>query len=264
MCTSPLFYSLDASWVANVVSLCFHLPPNIYILQLILSRNLITAEFFPLNMAISEIFINLNSVLRVATVFFEFNSIFQAEIFFLGFILTSRPLLLMVICVERYLAVAKPLFFMRFKHFKYKLPVTVLIWLLTLLSGLGIVLLSQTFYFIVTAQMIAVCVIKLHCCVATLYILKKPGPGEKVDSRNGMNNVKLKAFRIIFILTVSVIVTYFPLICILLLANYFSKSMLITIQTLCYVCTATSGFVQSLLFLHRYERLPSIKCIKSL
>lgn len=94
---------------------------------------------------------------------------------------------------------------------------------------------------------------------ATLLVLKQPGPGEEVRQREGMSSIKLKAFRTILIITVSVIVMYVHLMVVIILKDYLTQKLFMSILTVNYTCTVFSGFVQALLFLQRCGKLHLIK-----
>lgn len=48
------------------------------------------------------------------------------------FNLIGCPLLLACMCIERYLAVSKPVMYLRVKRWEYRMAVSALVWLLTL------------------------------------------------------------------------------------------------------------------------------------
>jgi hypothetical protein len=50
--------------------------------------------------------------------------------------------------------------------------------------------------------------LKLFCCLSVLRALKHPGPGE--GGREGTNNIKMRAFRIMLVIMLSMMVNYLP------------------------------------------------------
>lgn len=180
--------------------------------------------------------------------------------FFLGFIVTGRPSLLTLICVERYIAVVKPVAFLRLKLLKYKLAFAGIIWMWTLLSCSLRFVITSGFHYIIAVQVGVCCVVKLYCCIATLRALKQPGPGEAIKQMEGMSKIKRKAFRIIFILTVSVILVYVPLMVVVSLKNYLAYHLFLDIINVCHTISTFAGFVQALLFFQRAGKLTFIKC----
>lgn len=249
----------DPATIYNLFSPILRLPVNIYILQLIISKQWITTEFYSFQEAIFEIIICLQDVLGIAVYFSADPYLFKIRRFFVGFIVTGRPCLLAVICVERYLAITKPVVYLRLKPLKFKLVLSGLIWLVTLLFCWGSIFMSSEFHKLLLAQMAAWCVVKLYCCGATLVALRQPGPGDGVRQREGMSAAKRKAFRIILVITASVIFTYVPLMIINYLKHFLTEELFLNILNVGYSCTAFAGFVQSLLFIQRCGKLPFMK-----
>ncbi len=251
--------SRDVTLIPNVIGPILRLPLNIYILQLIISARLITSEFYALKEAIFEIIICLYDILEMMAYVFPNSCLLTIKTFFLGFIVSGRPFLLTLICVERYLAVGKPVVFLRLKPLKYKLALSGITWLWTLVSCFSVFLMGSVYHYAAVAQMTMCCVVKLSCCVATLLVLKQPGPGEGVKQREGMSSIKLKAFRIMLIITVSVILVNVPLIIVVALKDYLTQTLFDSIVNVCYTFTAFSGLVHGLLFLLRSGKLSFIK-----
>ncbi|KAG8014831.1 hypothetical protein GBF38_003494 [Nibea albiflora] len=108
----PTFSANTFLVVPNLVSLMVRFPVSVYIIQLIVSRQRITAEFYTLNEVIFELLIGVYYLLGVATFFPACKSLNLARLFFVGFITAGRPSVLVLICVDRYLAVVKPVLFL--------------------------------------------------------------------------------------------------------------------------------------------------------
>ncbi|KAM7394180.1 hypothetical protein PAMP_020994 [Pampus punctatissimus] len=242
--------------IPNLVTTILRLPVSFYILELIVSRHLIISEFYTLNEEIFEIFICLFDIFRVLAYIFPDTSFIKSRQFFLGFIVTGRPCMLTLICVDRYLAVVKPVTFLRFKPLRYKLTLSGIIWLCTLVSCSGNTLVYLGFHYILVAQITLNCGVNLYCSIATLLALKQPGPGEGVKQ---MCNMKLKAFWIILIITVSFILVYVPLIVVVIFKQYIDQKLFFVLKHICYTFTVLSGLVQSMLFLGRSGKLLCIK-----
>ena len=246
--------------ITSMVTLILQLPVNIYILQLIISRRCITTEFYTLNVAMFEIFLCFNYILGIAMYFSKNTYMMTIRRFLLGFLVTGRPSLLTVICVEHYIAVVKPVAFLRLKLLKYKLAFAGIIWLWTLLSCSLRFVLTSIFHYIIAVQIGVYCVVKLYCCTAILRVLKQPGPGEANKQTEGMGKMKRRAFRIILIVTVSVILVYVPLMVVTSSKSYLASYLFLDIINVCYTISIFAGFVQALLFLQRAGKLTFIKC----
>lgn len=239
-------------------SLVLRLPINIYILQLIISRHWITSEFYALIEAIFEIVVCFYDILGIAAYIFPNTYVLKTGMFIQNFIITGHPSLLTMTCVERYLAVVKPVVFVRFKPLKYKLALTGIIWLWTLIFCFTSLIMSLVFHYAVVVQIAVCCVVQIYCCSATLQVLKRPGPGEAVR-QEGMSKIKLRAFRIMLFVTVPYILLYIPLMVVNALKYYMTMRLFMITVNVCYTCSTFTGCVKALLFLQRSGSLTFMK-----
>ncbi|KAG7487114.1 hypothetical protein JOB18_046688 [Solea senegalensis] len=110
----------DLTVLTNIAAMLLRPPLNIYIIQLIISRQLVTSEFYTLNEAILAVFICVFDVLEVFTTTCPITSFLMTKRFFLGFTLSARQNLMILITLDRYIAVVKPVVFLKLKQLKYK------------------------------------------------------------------------------------------------------------------------------------------------
>lgn len=245
--------------IPYLFSLVLRLPVNIYILQLIISRHWIKSEFYALKDAVFEIVVCFYDILGIAVYIFPNTYVLKTGKFIQKFIIMGHPNLLTLTCVERYLAIVKPLVFLRFKPLKYKLALTGIIWLWTLIFCFASLLMSLVFHYAALVQVTVCCVVQLYCCIATLQVLKRPGPGEAVRQKEGMSKIKLRAFRTVLFITVSYILLYIPLTVVNALNDYVTMRHFMITVNVCYSCASFTGFVKALLFLQRSGNLTFMK-----
>lgn len=262
----PAYKNLYPAWVgiSSLISPILQLPLSIYILHLIIARHLITSEILTLNLVICEIFICFYDFFVLPILIWPNTHLTKLltrfRMFCLGFILTGRPCLLALVCVERYLAVRRPVLYLRFKTSKYKLVPIGLTWLGTLVSCLSRFFTSFSVYLnTVVVQICLCCVLKLYCCISSLQVLKQPGPGEGERQRVGMSRAKLKAFWAIIIITIFFIIMYLPLVTVIFFKEYFTFEIRVNLMSICHTLTAVSGYVQTFLFLKKMGKLPFMK-----
>lgn len=256
---SGYILNLNGIVIAWLFSLVLRLPVNIYILQLIISRHWITSEFCTLKEAIFEIFVCFYNILAIAAYIFPNTYVQKTGMFIEEFIIMGHPSLLTLTCVERYLAVVKPVVFVRFKPLKYKLALTGIIWLWTLIFCIASLFVSLVFHYTAVVQITVCSVVQLYCCSATLQVLKRPGPGEAVRQTEGMSKIKLRAFRIILFITVPYILLYIPLTVAYALKDYMTMPLFMITVNVCYSCSTFTGYVKALLFLQRSGSLTFMK-----
>ncbi|KAJ8000539.1 hypothetical protein DPEC_G00181160 [Dallia pectoralis] len=200
---------------ADVINLILGLPANVYVLWLIVTGpgETMNSDFFALNLAVTEIVSSLSSLAFIIYNQQHADTLLPFAIFFAAFTLYGRPLFHGCICVERYLAVIHPVTFLKYKPLRYRMGCSGVVWVLVIGSCFGYMLAETTLEWrgYALSFNIVLFSVMLFCCLAVLRALKRPGPGDKEGDREGTNNTKLKAFRIISAIMVSMVIMYFPM-----------------------------------------------------
>ncbi len=251
---------------ALTFSLLFGLPTQSYVIWLIItgSRNRIASEFFILNISVSEIIFFLFALIylqRVTNLSFQGSGQLTALMFLTGNIITTRPLFQCLICVESYLAVVHPVTFLKYKALRYRVICCTVVWI----TGLGSCLLCMfvvgsinIFMWFSFLQFQLFLSIQLFCLVAVLKALKQSGPREKISEKEEENPLKKRAFKIIVILTVTMLIVVVPFI-ISRFLNILLQKDIEEVSVFSLWCFVLGGFVPALLFLRRVGKLPFFK-----
>ncbi|XP_058613450.1 C-C chemokine receptor type 5-like [Onychostoma macrolepis] len=193
------------------ISVLLGFPTNFYVIWLIVrgTGNGLAAEFFSLNISISEIILCLHSLTCLLEYTFEIPSIMWPIL--IGLIITGRPLFQCLMCVEHYLAVVHPVTFLKYKPLRYRVICSVIAWVASF--GASVLyyiiwwfILMEYYLYYMLAQQILYLSIQLFCLVAVLRALKQSGPGERVREREEENHMKRRAFYVILITTVTTVV----------------------------------------------------------
>ncbi|ROJ30586.1 G-protein coupled receptor 4 [Anabarilius grahami] len=242
------------------LSVVLGLPTNSYVIWLIVSgkRNELAAKFFSLNLAVCEILLCVEIVLIFLS--YEFEFLWTAVSAFDGLAFIGHPQFLCLICFERYLAVVHPVTFLKFKPLRYRVICSVIVWVASFGFGgifIFFTMFQPMFYlvFLFTQFFFFLC-IQLFCLVAVLRALKQSGPGER--GREEENHMKSRAFYLILITTVTMLIAYAPYL--ILLALFMTTGSTDTLLSIIScLCFSLAGFVQPLLFLYRMRKLPFIK-----
>ncbi|XP_051955274.1 C-C chemokine receptor type 8-like [Xyrauchen texanus] len=235
------------------------LPTHSYVIWLIVkgTGTGVASGFFNLNLSVCELGSCLNSLLFVLFEWYPFMIILALGT--QGFGITGRPLFQCLMCVERYLAVVHPVTFLKFKPLRYRVICCTAAWIITLGSCLCNLMILFSDNIILHAwffslQFIIFFSIQLFCLSAVLRALKQSGPGERGRERQEENHMKRRAFHLILITTLNVVIIYVPM----------TISGFCTIMTNQYITAIwfpalllffLAGFVQPVLYLHRAGKL---------
>nr|XP_055035551.1 C-C chemokine receptor type 8-like [Misgurnus anguillicaudatus] len=238
-------------------SVLFGLPTQIYVIYLIVTGSRITSEFFNLNLAVCEIANSLDCFCYLLAFFYS--SLSSLKMYLSGIGITGRPLFQCLICVERYLAVIHPVTFLKYKPLRYKVICCTAVWIICIVSCLfcGFIIASlglegHSYFFLV--QFFLFISIQLFCCVAVLRALKQSGPGERGREKEEENHMKRRAFHLILLTTVNMVIMYAPLIINGFIA-ILAKNVLQPLWLLSTICFCLLGFVQPAFYLHGAGKL---------
>ncbi|XP_067280776.1 hydroxycarboxylic acid receptor 2-like [Pseudorasbora parva] len=207
------------------INFLFGVPTHSYIIWLIVTgtESIVAAEFFLLNLSICEIGNSLNCFFNVLSLIGSFttlsllshvSSVSSRLIYILQSLgMTGRPLFQCLICVERYLAVVHPVTFLKYKPLRYRVICCTAAWMIILGSCLFSFLISiykinYVYAWFFSLQFLLFLSVQLFCLVAVLRALKQSGPGERGRERKEENHMKRRAFKIILITTVSMVIIY--------------------------------------------------------
>ncbi|XP_058613438.1 C-C chemokine receptor type 8-like [Onychostoma macrolepis] len=242
---------------AFCISFLFGLPIHSKITWLIITgtANGVALEFFNLNLSISEICNSLNAMFGILARFFS--SFIIVTHFLQGLGITGRPLFQCLICVERYLAVVHPVTFLKYKPLRYRVICCTAVWIIILGSCLFCTFILISFSMVPYVWFISVqCLLffftQLFCLVAVLRALKQSGPGER--KREEENHMKRRAFDLILLTTVIMVIQYAPFTVtgfyVILTQNNF-----LDFWCPAFLCYVLAGFVQPILYLQRPQKL---------
>ncbi|XP_077050322.1 C-C chemokine receptor type 8-like [Siphateles boraxobius] len=237
-------------------NLLFGVPTHSYVLLLIARRRRIPSEIFNVNLTVCEIiysFVFLKQILPSLELIYPFLQ---------GLGITGRPLFHCLMCVERYLAVVHPVTFLKYKPLRYRVICCTAVWITTLGScsaATTIQILSnqKTYIWFFSLQFLLFLSIQLFCLVAVLRALKQSGPGERGREREEENHMKKRAFHLILITTVTLVVMFVPFVItgFLTVLQQQEPQRVSLIWFLGPCCFILAGFVQPVLYLHRVGEL---------
>ncbi|XP_051532916.1 C-C chemokine receptor 1-like protein 1 [Myxocyprinus asiaticus] len=256
--TDALEHNLPTIAVAvHVINFLFGLPTHSYILWLIITGRGIASDFFTLNISICEITFSLRSLTAVTVN--TFPRLWDIMMFLTGFVTTGR-FFQCLICIERYLAVVHPVTFLKFKPLRYRVACSSVTWIAILISCAFCLqfvnpCLTRIHVCLYMSQFFLFLCINLFCCLAVLRALKQSGPGERGRERVEENQIKRRAFYLILINVVTLVITYVPSL-IIALQYILSLQIAQELDSISHICFVLAGFVQPILYIHRVGKLP--------
>ncbi len=248
-------------WIVNdlemsmvCINLLLVLPTHSYVIWLIIRGNGVGSEIFNLNLSVCEIGACLDSLLLVISS--RFSVFLTLSQFLQGLGVTGRPLFQSLMCVERYLAVVHPVTFLKYKPLRYRVICCTVVWIFILGSCLCCMLILSTIrvhvWFLM--QFLIFLSIELFCCLAVLRALKQSGPGERRKEKEAENHMNRRAFYLILISTVNMMIVYAPY-SIIALFNILTQQNIPILWFIALICYVLSSFFQSVLYLHRAGKL---------
>lgn len=251
------------------VNVALMLPSGLWAAWLMLSssRTTLESEFFSLHLLCTEIACAF--IILCAT----FNFYFLTKPLLLRTIsltlcmlsLHSQPVFQCCVCVERYVAVVHPITYLKYKPLRYRAAGLGVVWLSAGLLALGGQMIGNLF--LLLGILLTVMCVEMFCSLSILVVLKRSGPGDaresKESERERSNLVKKRAFIIVSLLQVKLLVNYSPLIVISSIENQISdKQLMGDLITLAITFCFFGTFIQPLLYLRRAGKLNFIKLSK--
>ncbi|KAL1250378.1 hypothetical protein QQF64_021383 [Cirrhinus molitorella] len=213
---SSLCYVIPSYFIAVSLSInvVLGLPANCYILWLSVKEMIQgqSTEIFIFNSALVEVTFCTSYAFIIQQYFFncthcKFGVYFPSLLLLLG-----RPLFQSGICVERYIGVLHPVTFLKLKPMKYRITFSIIGWILIVISSFMVSVNILELHQLVLPELLVFLSIKVFSCLMVLKALKRSGPGDDFKRKDGVNQDKLKAFRIIRIVLASAVLMWKKLV----------------------------------------------------
>ncbi len=257
---NTIFNVLQSIFITTAfsINMVLGLPANCYILWLSVKEMIQgqSTKIFNVNGALAEIIFCFAVCFAIAEYFFD--CIYcRLPLVFLGqLVLLGRPLFLSCICVERYLGVLHPVTFLKLKPMKYRIALCAIGWIVIISSCVIGTMGDIKFYNFLLPLLLFFFFVKLFSCLMVLKALMRPGPGDNVKKRNGVNQDKIKAFWIILVLLIFSTLTYGPIFVSLVLYYILDLKTFLLSWSISLLLAILLGFVYPFLYLKRVGKLP--------
>ncbi len=257
---NTIFDVLQSSFITTAfsINMVLGLPANCYILWLSVKEMIQgqSTKIFYVNGALVEIIFCFAVCFAIAEYFFDCIDC-RLPLVFLGLVLmVGRPLFVSCICVERYVGVIHPLIFLKLKPMKYRIALSAIGWVFIISSCVIGTTGAIRHYILLLPQLLFFFFVKLYSCLMVLKALMRPGPGDDVKKRNGVNQDKIKAFRIIMVLLVFSTLGYGPIFVSLVLYFILDLETFLLSWSISLLLVILLGFVYPFFYLKRVGKLP--------
>ena len=208
------------------------------------------SDVFIYHLVVMELVAVLGCFLCIVGIWVNSN-IFMVGFYFCYFSWYGEALFHILTCVERYLAVVHPITYLSLRSergIRIRNICIGCVWLFSIACTSSILskLAFTTFGFIFVLSPVLVI---SFCSVSILYILIRPGPGDKPGSMGSSNQSKMKAFYIIMVILAAVLLRmFFNLAWIVFILKFHNRCLMVSyVIWLNLPCT----LVLPLLFLQR-------------
>ncbi|XP_031168715.1 G-protein coupled receptor 183-like [Sander lucioperca] len=175
---------------------------------------------------------------------------------------TSGPLFLSCICLDRFVAVLFPVMFGEFKHIKYRLSLSVLVFCLTFAySAAKVVGGIHNFEKVFTSEVLAAFTWMVLSNVCILWALKK----SRGAGKDEMHPMKKKAFKTVLSILCITVFNYLPPVALFPFENHYSPDVFrCYVQPVGFAFLNISSTIQPLVYLSRLEKVPFLSdtCVK--
>ncbi|KAM7377954.1 hypothetical protein PAMA_013051 [Pampus argenteus] len=183
------------------------------------------------------------------------------------FNLIGCPLLLACMCVERYLAVIRPVLYMRLRKWEYRVAVSAVVWAITLFFCLVTGIVDNMTVMMVPVSIIISCLflIMLTCLGGVVWSLRQESPAHTTHGTKGRSESPLKRKAVINVLFVVVpaVMSYLPVLLMVPLVLYLvywadglkMNEALCNVFELCMLFPTFGVFIGPLFYLSKLRQM---------
>lgn len=188
-------------------SLAVSLPANASVLWLIVRGARLVPDIFYFSLSLEEILVSLCLTWALISTQYRCAPCMEPFAFFCGLFLTARPLFQLLISLECYMGVNRPVLFLHLKPPRYRLTCCIGAWLLIFATCIyyNYTYLNTLHLFTFFVQNLLILLAMFVCLLSVLRTLRRPGPGVHFVHKKS-NRTKMRAFKIISVTLASMTV----------------------------------------------------------
>ncbi|NP_001373440.1 G protein-coupled receptor 183-like [Danio rerio] len=167
---------------------------------------------------------------------------------------TSGPLFLSCVCLDRFIAVLFPIAFGQLKDIKYRIGLSIVVFLLTFayaaaksVGGL------PNFEKVFTGEVLFAFTWMVVCNMAIMLALKR----SRGSGKDEMHPMKRKAFKMVLSILIIIVSNYLPPVALFPFEDHYQREVFICyVQPVCFAFLNISSTIQPLTYLFRLEKVP--------
>lgn len=267
----PLWYQYDKCAVApyafvfyftvKVFNLALGFPTNMLVMWHIATCKSegSTSNMFIFNLAALDAFFCLMTPVELLNrLYLDHWGVWYLQRFAYG-VKDTAPLFHTCICLDRYIAVVHPIVFTNIRDNRIRGLISAFVWMLVLAyaitkSILGAMSVTEVFSGLVLSAFF----IMVFCNMSIIWVLRR-----SVAGKEAMHPVKKKAFKMVAILLVIIMVNYLPPVALMPFASTYTFVQLhCQISLSVFSIMDLSSTIEPILYISKMDRLNSCSCLK--
>ncbi|XP_030296307.1 P2Y purinoceptor 1-like [Sparus aurata] len=162
------------------------------------------------------------------------------------FNLIGCPMLLACMCTERYLAVVRPVLYLKLRKWEYRMAVSTVVWCATLTFCLATGLVNNITFIMIPVSIIDSCLffLMLACLGGVVWSLWQPSPAHTTIGNQACSQspFKRRAVGNVLVVVVPAVISYLPVVAMVPLIVYLIYWDIVLEEALCYVFESASMF----------------------
>ncbi|TSK62635.1 Hydroxycarboxylic acid receptor 2 [Bagarius yarrelli] len=255
-------YGFIFYFAVKVFNLVLGFPANALVMWHILTRKSegSTSDVFIFNLAVLDSFFCLMTPIELTNRLYLNNwGVWYLQRLSYG-VKDTAPLFLTCICLDRYIAVVHPITFTNIRDNRIRVGISAMAWAMILAyaiteSILGIPSVTKVF----TGLILSVFIIMIFCNASIIWVLRR-----NVMGKEAMNPVKKKAFKMVIILLVIIVVNYLPPVaCMPFASSYTFVQRHCQVSVSVYSLMDLSSTVEPILYISKMDKVNICSCLKA-
>lgn len=219
-------------------------------------KSMKTIDILNFNLALINFFHYWIAIVHLHTLLLQKNYQHKILSFLCLYSQIGGPMSLFFICLERYIAVVRPMYFQLLKAYRFREVSALTVWCITLSLSCIYIASSNHMEFlngrvldVPPIFLLAISIMTVHCSINMAYLLMQPGPG-----RGKVHPVKKKAFKTVCT-NILIVMTFYSPVTLLQKISFIEETYFFKVMPVCVFLLSVASIVHPLLYLSSQGRL---------